>query len=154
MKPQFRSRLHPWPRETHRGAGAIRHSTSALQTVRPVCPPLVMLQELPRYDPQGARLQPLVLAKMAYPALNRLPDSLVFRPRSTRCLQLYHPKRCAPNRGVWLLQPETAQNCDGWRVQSNPMPSGPLQQSHAHTARDWQPNLARRLKRSYYLATL
>src|SRR5260221_5683305 len=87
-KTRFASRQLPWPRETPLGAGAIRHSTSALQTVRPVCPPLVLLQELPRYDPQGARLQPLVLECRAARASNRFPDNLLFK----------HPLRISPGR--------------------------------------------------------
>ena len=57
-KPQFRFRQLRRPRETLLGAGAIRHTTSVLQTFRPVCPPLVLLQELRWYHarkPQNCR---------------------------------------------------------------------------------------------------
>ena len=49
--------------------------------------------------------------------LDRLPDSLLFPSRSTRCLQLCHRKRCAPNRGEWLLQAAKLQNSDVLTVQ-------------------------------------
>ena len=47
-----------------------------------------------------------------------------------------HRKRCAPNREESLLQPANAQNCDALTVQSNPMPSVPLQQDYAHSRRE------------------
>src|SRR5271156_488284 len=85
---------------------------------------------------------------MTCPAPHRLPDSLLFRARSTEYLPRCHQKRCAPNRGVWLLALASAQNCDALTLQSNPMPSVPLQQDYAHLTREPQPNLAR------YLANL
>src|SRR5258708_38009387 len=45
-KPQFGSRQHQWPRETHRGAGAIRHRKRAAQIFQPVLPPRLSPQEL------------------------------------------------------------------------------------------------------------
>ena len=93
-------------------------------------------QELRRYDPQGAKLQPLVPGNMARPASRRLPASPLFRPRSTRYLQLCHRKRCAPNREECLLQPANVQNSDALTVQSNPMPSVPLQQDYAQSGRE------------------
>src|SRR5258708_13150016 len=92
-----------------------------------------MPQELRGYDPQGTRLQPLGLDKMAYPALSRLPASHLIRPRSTRCLPLCRPKRFAPNREEPLLHPAKMQNSDALTLQLNPMPRAPLH-------RDYPPN--------------
>ena len=57
--------------------------------------------------------------------------SLLFPARSTEYLPLCYRKRCAPNRDKWILAPANAQNGDALRVQSNPMPSGPLRQDYA-----------------------
>ena len=51
----------PIAEETHRGAGTVRHTTSALQSFRPVLLLPSLPQGLPGYDPRGANLQPLVL---------------------------------------------------------------------------------------------
>src|SRR5271166_2339093 len=64
-KPQFESRLHQWRLETRREAGTIPHSTSALQIFQRMLLLPLSPRELPRYDPQGARLQPLALGQMA-----------------------------------------------------------------------------------------
>src|SRR5271165_3829960 len=72
-RPQFGSLQHRWPPERRRGGGAVRHANGALQIVRRLLLPPVSPQELRRYDPQGVKLRPLVLAKMAQPASNRLP---------------------------------------------------------------------------------
>src|SRR5580700_4629673 len=50
-KPQFGSPQHPKSRETHRGAGAVRHSNRGAQIFQPVLPPRLLPQELQRYDP-------------------------------------------------------------------------------------------------------
>src|SRR5258707_3170483 len=97
------SSRHRSPRETHRGAVAVRHSTSALQIFRPLLLPRVSLQELRRYDPHGVKLRPSVLAKMARPVSNRLPENLLFRARSTEYLPRCHRKHCAPDRAKWIL---------------------------------------------------
>src|SRR5260370_11059695 len=88
---------------------------------------------------------------MAGPAPH-LPDSLLFRARSTEYLPRCHQKRCAPNRGVWLLALASAQNCDALTVQLNPMPSVPLQQDYAHSGRDTLQNVVPRLIRAYHSA--
>src|SRR5260370_1078737 len=154
MKPQFASPQHPKSRETHRGAGAVWHSNNAAQIFQPVLPPRLLPQELQRCDPLDVMLQPFVPDDMAGPAPNRLPESLLFPARSTECLPRCYRKRCAPNRGEWLLALANAQNCDAWRVQSNPTPSGPLQQDYAHLLRDPLPNLTPRLTRAYPSAPL
>jgi hypothetical protein len=46
-KPRFQSRLHLRLRETHRGAGAFRHTTSALLIFRRKLPLPLLPQELP-----------------------------------------------------------------------------------------------------------
>src|SRR4029077_12533423 len=113
-------------------------------------PPPVLLQELRRYDPLGAKIQPLVPAIMAYPALRRLLDNLLFHPRSTKCLQLSHPKRCAPNRGERLLGAAKLQNSDALTVQLNPMPSVALRQDYARRRREPLHAIAPSLMRSYH----
>ena len=50
MKPQFAPRRHLQSRETHRGAGAVRKRKTAAQIFQPVLPPLLLPQELLRYD--------------------------------------------------------------------------------------------------------
>src|SRR5271157_2308757 len=139
MKPRFGSRQHPRSRETHREADAVRHSTNALQIFRRVLPPHLLPQELLRYVLKDVKLQPLARAKMA-PPLSRLPESLLFRPRSTRCLQQGHPKRCAPNHVAWLRQPAKVQNSLTLTVQLNLMPSVPLRRDHDHTGLDTPQN--------------
>src|SRR6516162_9979977 len=109
---------------THRGAGAIRYTNCALQIFRPVLQPLLASQELRRCNPRGTKLQPSVPAKKAPPESSRLPETLVLRPRSTRRLQRYRRKCCAPNRGEPLLEEAKAQN-DGLTVQLNPPRSVP-----------------------------
>src|SRR5215469_5887344 len=104
MKPQFGSHLHPYPRETHHEAGTVRRTTSALQTFRPVLPPPLSPQELRRYDPRGAKLQPLVLDNTERSGSIRSLASRLFRHQSRTCPQLCHLKRCAPSREESLLQ--------------------------------------------------
>src|SRR6516162_10877759 len=53
-KPQFASPQHPKPRETHRAAGAVRHTNSGFQIFQRVLPLPLLPQELPRYDSQRA----------------------------------------------------------------------------------------------------
>src|SRR5580692_9978304 len=91
---------------------------------------------------------------MAGSAVDRSPECLVFPARSRECLPLCHRKRCAPNRGVWLRTLANSQNCDAWRVQSTPMPNGPLQQDYAYIGREPPPNRAPWLMRSYASAPL
>src|SRR5215469_8325955 len=93
MKLQSGPRQRPKSRETQREAGAVRHTTTALQIFRPVLLRLLLPPELRRYDKQGITLQLLALENRALLTLNPLPDSLVFQPQYTRCLRLcYLPK--------------------------------------------------------------
>jgi hypothetical protein len=121
----------PWPRETRHEAGAARQASSVLLFLRLVLRPRLLPQELRRYDAQRAKLRPLVLAKMARPVSNRLPESLLFRARYTEDLMRYHRKRCAPNRRKWILSLANIQNCDELTVQLIPMPSGRLPRDYA-----------------------
>src|ERR1700722_19363231 len=66
--------------------------------------------------------------------LIQLPDSHLFRHRSTIFLQLSYRKRSAPNRGERLLQAAKAQNSDAARFRSPPMPSVPLQRDYPQSA--------------------
>src|SRR5215831_7595889 len=133
MKLQSGPRQRPKSRETQRQAGAVRHTTTALQIFRPVLLRLLLPPELRRYDKQGITLQLLALENRALLTLNPLPDSLVFQPQYTRCLRLCYLKRCAPNRGVWILWPEKVPNCAGWKVPSHSMPSVRPLKRHAHS---------------------
>src|SRR6516165_5228548 len=99
-------------------------------------------------------LRPFVPGKLACRALHRLPEDLLFPARSTKYLPWCHRKRCAPNLGEWFLGLENSKNCDAWRVQSNPTPSGQLQQDYPHSPRESLPNLARWLMRAYPSAPL
>src|SRR6516165_9074389 len=103
MKLQFGSRRRREPRETPRGADAERNAGFSLQIFRLVLPPPLLPQGLRRYGPLGAMLRPLALANLADSIPHRLPESLLFPARSTEDLRLCHRKRCAPNRGEWLL---------------------------------------------------
>src|SRR6516164_2520597 len=91
---------------------------------------------------------------MAGSAPHRLLDSLLFPARSTEYLQRCYLRRCAPNHAKGLLPLATGQNCDAWRVQSIPTPSGPLQQDYAHSCRASLPSVAPRLTHSYHSAPL
>src|SRR5271166_2381823 len=99
-------------------------------------------------------LQPFVPNELASPAPNRLPESLLFLARSTEYLPRCHRKRCAPNRGEWLLSLANTKNCDAWRVQSNPTPSVPLQQDYAQVGRKSLPKRAPGPTRTYLSAPL
>jgi hypothetical protein len=81
MKFQCSFHRRPKPQETDRGAYLVRHTRSVLRTFRPVCLPLGLLQELRRYDAQGAKLQPLAIANMADRLFNHFSDNLLDRPR-------------------------------------------------------------------------
>src|SRR5262249_23659286 len=116
-------------------------------------PPL-LLQALQRYDPQDVRLQPLVPGIVAPSASSRLPDCPLFRSRLTKCLQLCHPKRCAPNPGEPLPQAANAQNADGLTVQLSLTPSVPLQLDYAQSRREPLQKLALRPMRAYHSAPL
>src|SRR5271165_564596 len=94
-------------------------------------------------------LQPFVLDKLVGPAPCRLPEGLLFPVRSTEYLPQYYLTRCAPSRGEWLLSPANKKNCGAWRVQSDLMPSGPLQQDYTRGSRDPPPKIAPGLMRSY-----
>src|SRR6516164_3795728 len=96
-------------------------------------------------------LQPFVRETLA---VHCLPENLLIPARSTKCLRRRHRKRCAPNHAKGLLALATAQNCDAWRVQSIPTPSGPLQQDYAHSCRASLPSVAPRLTHSYHSAPL
>src|ERR1700752_384337 len=150
MKSQFGFLQHPKPRETRRGAFAVRHTSSQFQSFRPVLPLPLLPQELARYDQPSTKLQPLVLENMEDRRSSRLPDNPLFLVRSTEYLPRCHRKRCAPNRAQWLIQSGNTQDCDAWRVQLNPTQSGPLQQDYAQSKRDSLPNLAQGLMRSYH----
>src|SRR4029077_1949161 len=117
MKPQFGSRRHPQPSETHRGADAVRPTTSVLRISRPVLVPPLSPRELRRYGPRGAKLRPLVLENIAPPASLRLHASPRFRPESARCLQRYRRKHSAPSHGKSRLQPTKMENSDALTVQ-------------------------------------
>src|SRR6202035_5025763 len=109
-------------------------------------PPPLLPQEIRRYDPLGARLQPLGPENMAASLSNRLHDSLLFRPRSTRSLHLFHRKRCAPNREERLRWVAKLQNFDGLTVQLIPMPSVPLQLDRLPSLAERHPAPARASK--------
>ena len=127
-------------RETHREAGAVRHSTGVLQIFRRILPPRLSPQELWRYGARGAGLQPLVRENMAPPVLFRMPASPQFRPQSTKCLPLCHRKRSAPSREKSLLRPAKMQNSDALTVQSNLMHSVSRQQDYPQSARETRQN--------------
>src|SRR5262249_53913954 len=142
--------------------GRQKHASEPMQFGTPPAPfmisRLVLLPPLsPRalqmYDPQDARLQPLGLGIAAPSASSRLPDCRLFRPRSTKYLQLCHPKRCAPNRGEPLLQAANAQNSDASIVQLSRTPGVPLQQDYAQSGREPLQKLVRRLMRAYRSAS-
>src|SRR5580704_5370267 len=127
MKPQFGSRPHPRSPERHPEAGAVQRTRSGPRISRRGLLPPLLHEELQGYDPRDTRLQLLMLAKMTPPASNRFPVSLLFRARSTEYLPRCHRKRCAPNRGEWILLIANTQNCDALTVQLIPMPTVPLQ---------------------------
>src|SRR5271166_4465849 len=122
--------------ETHHGVGAVRQTNNGFQIFRPVRPPPELPREIRRCDPLGARLQPLVPVKKACPILRRLPDSLRFRPRSTKYPPRCYRRRYAPNRGERLLFAGRVQNSDALIVQKDPKPSVPLQQDHPRSGRE------------------
>jgi hypothetical protein len=99
-------------------------------------------------------LQPSLRDPVAVPVSHRLPESLLFPARSTEYLPRRYRKRSAPSRAQWSPGVENTQNCDVWRVRSNPMPSAQPRQAYAQSKRDSLPNLARRLMRSYHSAPL
>ena len=136
MKLQFGPRLRAKSRETPRGAGAIRHSTSVLLVFRRPLPPRLSPQWPRKCDSQGLRLQPLVQESMAWPRSRRSPDSLLFRPRSTRRPRLLHRRRCAPTREERLDQPAIAQNSDALTILLDSMPGALLQQHCAQSGRE------------------
>jgi hypothetical protein len=125
-KPQFEPLRHPQPQTTRRGAGAARHTTSALQIFLSVLPLPLLSRELRSYDSQDAKLQPLVLRNRVRSTSIRLLASPLFRALSTRDLPLSCRKRSAPNPEEPLRQPAKAENSDALRVQSNPRRSVPL----------------------------
>src|ERR1700674_1435468 len=151
-KPQFWPRRRRWSRETHRGAGAVRHTSSQFQFFRPVLPLPLLPQELQRCDQPGTKLQPLVLENMTGRRSSRLPDNPLFLVRSTKCLQLCHRICCAPSRGEHLPQAAKMQNCNALTVQLNRMPSVPLQQDYIQSGREYRRDTERRPMRSYHLA--
>src|SRR6516225_2298443 len=150
MKLQFALPRHQALRETHRGAGAVRHTNNDFQIFRQVLPSRLLPQERRRCDPPNAKLQPLVLPKMACPTLSRSLDSFLFRPRSTRCLQLCHRKRHAPNREERRPCEEMVQNSGGLTDQIDRMPTVPLQQHYAGIGQGIQHAIVRGSKPAYY----
>src|SRR5258707_10776349 len=113
-----------------------------------------MPQALQRYDPLDVMLPPFAPSNLACPAPYRPPDSLLFPVRSTEYLPSCYRKHCAPNPDELLMQSGNTRDCDGWRVQLSPTPSGPLQQDCAHCRRHSLPNLTQGLMRSYRSASL
>src|SRR6266478_2933125 len=126
-------------------ADAVRQNTRALQFVGLALRPPLMPQELRACDSRGANLQPLIRTNTVRPESSRSPDSLVFRRPSTRCLELRHPRHCAPNHGKRLRKLAKTQNSDALTAQSNPMPSVPLQQDCVHSGLEMQQNEVQRL---------
>ena len=149
-KPRFGARPHPAPQETHRGAGVVRHATSTLQFFRPVSQLLLLPQALRKYGPLDTERRPLVLGRMEAPKLSRLPDDLVFRPRSTRGLPQCYRKRSAPNPAEQLRQAEKFPNSGALKVQSHRMPTVLHQKRYAQGDRESLQTIVSRLKRAYY----
>ena len=110
-------------RETLRVAGTVLRANSALQIFRSVPASPLLPQELSVGDPLDVMLQPFVPVKSGMASIDRLPESLLFLARSTRYLPRCCPKRCAPNRGEWLLEPANVENCDALTALSNPTPT-------------------------------
>src|SRR6516162_5051145 len=106
------------------------------------------------FDALSVKLQLLEQAKKVPPKSNRWPDSLVFRPRSTRCLELCHRRRSAPNRVKSLPKPAKRQNSDALTILLNPMPGVPLQRDCARIGRETLQNEARQLMSSSHSALL
>src|SRR5271165_1878185 len=111
MKPQFWSRRHEQPRETQRGACAVRHSTNAPHTFELLLLPPQLHRELRRYDLRRTELQTLAPEKMASQELSRVPYNLLSPVQCTKFLRPSHPKRCAPNREVWTLLSAKMGDC-------------------------------------------
>src|SRR5208282_2121924 len=105
-------------------------------------------------DARGTKLQPFVSGGMASRESIRSPDSLVFRPRSMKCPQLFHRKRCAPSRAECLHQSAKMQNCNALTVQSNPTPSVPPQRDYAQGKRESLHSLVPALMSPYGSAPL
>src|SRR5262249_44694335 len=115
----------------------------------PVLLPPLTPQEPRRYDPQGAKLRPLVLNNMARPE-PLLPECLVFPPRSAGFLRLCHPKRYAPNHEEHLLRPATSPNFGVLTFRLIPKRSVPLQYDCAQSRRATRHAIASRLIRAYH----
>src|SRR5215472_17360839 len=96
MKLQFGAPQFPKWRGTPRAGGAVRHTNGDLLIFRPVFRLRLSPQELLTYDALGAKLQPLMLEKMAAQGSRRLLDSRVSGPGCTRCLQLRHASGACP----------------------------------------------------------
>jgi len=114
------------PLKTHQEVDAVRHSSSVLRVSGRLLPPRLLRQKLQRCDLRGVKLQPLLPAKMGWSASRQLPANLLFRPRSTRCLQLCHRKRCVPSRGKQFPKQAKAQNSAAWTARSTLRHSVPL----------------------------
>src|SRR5215469_11150925 len=100
------------------------------------------------FDALSVEPQLLEQALKVSPKPSQLPDSLVFRPRSTKCLGLCHRRRFAPNRVKSLPKPAKRQNSDALTILLNPMPSVPLQRDCARIGRETLQNEARQLMSS------
>src|SRR6516162_2092822 len=150
MKPQFASRRHPKPLETHHGAAEVEKTRRDAQIFQPALPPRLLPQGLQTHDSLDIVLVPSAPEKMACPAPYPLLEGLLFPARYTESLRLCHPRHCVPNRARRLLSLVKTQNCDAWRVESNPTRSEPLQQDYAHSPRGTLPNGARWLMRLYH----
>src|SRR5271165_7353319 len=147
MKPRFGPPQHLYSLEIHREADPTRQGARALQLFAPLLLPPLWPEALRRYDPLDVMLQPLVLNNTACAASIQLPASLLFPPRSARCLARRHRKRCAPSREGSPRQPAKAQNADASTTRSKPRPSVPLLQDDAQSGRETRQAIVPRLTR-------
>jgi hypothetical protein len=81
-----------------------------------------------------------------------LPDSPVFRPRSTRCLLLSHPRRSEPNHGEQSLREANLQKSGALTAQPSPMRTILLQRDYPQNVRATRPNKEPSLAPAYHLA--
>src|SRR6516164_8270755 len=97
-KLQFGSPQRRQSLETHHGVGAVRHTIRALQIFRPLFPPRLLPQELPRYDPL-ARCKASAFSTRNNGRLIIVPVEWI-QCSVHEYLPLCHPKCCTPSRGV------------------------------------------------------
>ena len=120
------------------GAGAVLQDNRVLRFFPPALLPPLSRRGLRTYDSHDAKPQPLARANLAISKPSRLPDSLVCRPRSTRYLELCHPRRYAPSHGKLLRKPAKTQNSGSWTTQLAPLSSVPLQQGRIYSGLERQ----------------